>query len=187
MDFLKTATNLDVAPLRSALAAAPHLFGQHPQRTEDPLSPHHKVSDIWLRFNRIENLGPDFIAEHDSVWYPAYEKLPEVDHILFPLMAIVHGERLGGVLITKLPPGGQVAVHTDSGWHADYYEKFYIPIQNGPGSIFRFPSGDIHADPGDCYWFNNAVPHSVINGSDTDRIAMIACIKSDPYRKLRNV
>jgi len=185
MDHLHIAKEIDVEPLRAALAAKPHLFGQHNARATAYGSPHSQMTDIWVRFNHISKLGPGFNDEHDSVWYPAYYELPELNDILFRLMGFVQGERLGGVLITKLPPDGSIDAHIDQGWHAEYYEKFYIAIQNGQGSVFSFPSGEIHAKPGDCYWFDNSVPHSVTNGADTERIALIVCIKSDTYKELR--
>lgn len=183
MDYQHIATEIDVGPLRAALAAQPYLFGQHRARADAYGSPHRAMSDIWVRYNDIRNFGPHFNDEHDAVWYPAYDQLPELDPILFGLMGFVGGERLGGVLITKLPPGAEIATHVDSGWHADYYEKFYVAVQNAPGAVFRFPSGDIVAQPGDCYWFDNSVPHGVINGSCEDRIALIVCIKTRKYQR----
>lgn len=186
MDFQHIAKEIDVGPLRAALAAKPHLFGQHTARATAYGSPHQAMSDIWVRYNDIRHLGPTFNDVHDSVWYPSYAELPELDPILFALMGFVHGERLGGVLITKLPPGGSIAAHIDAGWHASYYEKFYIAVENGAGALFRFPSGDIVAQPGDCYWFDNSVPHCVDNGSAADRIALIVCIKTAKYQRSRH-
>lgn len=176
--FLHIAEGIDVAPLRAALAVKPHLFGAHPARACAPGSPHMAMSDIWVRYNAIERLGPQFSDEHDAVWYPAYAELPELAPIIFGLMEHVQGERLGGVLITKLPPGGVIAPHVDRGWHADYYEKFTIAVRNPPGALFRFPDGDMAARDGDCYWFDNSVPHSVINDTAEDRLALIVCIRT---------
>lgn len=183
--FLHILEGIDVAPLRAALLAKPHLFGQHCARADAYGSPHTAMTDIWVRYNHIDKLGPTFNDEHDAVWYPAYAELPELNDILFPLMTAVRGERLGGVLITKLPPGGEIAQHVDRGWHAGYYDKFYVAVQNGRGALFHFPEGDIVARPGDCYWFDNSVPHGVVNGSDEDRLALIVCIKTDLFRRLK--
>jgi len=90
----------------------------------------------------------------------------------------VGGETLGGVLITKLPPSGIIDKHVDSGWHAGYYDKFYVPIQNANGSLFRFENGDIDAVEGEVYQFDNSVPHWVENNSDIDRISMVVCIRT---------
>lgn len=180
--FLPLATGIDVAPLRAALDAQPDLFGVYTDRAAYPGSPHQEMTDIWVRFNALAKRGPEFNAEHDSVWYPAYAALPELKPIIFGLMRAVEGERLGGILITKIPPGGAIAAHVDSGWHAGYYEKFYIAVQNAPGAVFRFPDGDLVAAPGDCYWFNNSVSHSVENNADQERIALIVCIKTDIFK-----
>ena len=188
-NFLKIADNLDVQPLRVALTHNPHLFGERDQRASAYASPHTAMKDIWVRYNDIRKFADGNLAhfndEHDPIWYPAYYALPHLKTILFPLMAKVEGERLGGVLITKTPPGGRIDPHIDHGWHAGYYEKFYVPVQTGQGAVFGFPDGEIRATDGEVYWFRNDVPHWVANDSDIDRIAMIVCIKTEKYQGLR--
>jgi hypothetical protein len=97
-------------------------------------------------------------------------------------MHIVDGERLGGILITKLPAGGHIARHTDAGWHAQYYDKFYVPILNHKGSVFGFDDGIIEPELGEAWWFDNSNPHWVDNKSDCDRIAMIVCIRTELFK-----
>lgn len=181
--FFKVATGLDVAPLRAALQAKPHLFDAFTRRADSDGSPHYQAKDIWLRYNDNEVFEEvddytDFNDEHDSVWYPAAFELPEVMPIVFSLMRLVNGERLGGVLLTKLPPGGRIEPHIDPGWHAGYYHKFYVPILNAKGSLFRFEDGDIDPDDGDAWFFNNQVTHWVENNTDSERISLIVCIKT---------
>ncbi len=179
-NFLKIASGIDVMPLQLSLIRQPELFGRDNERAERYGSPHSGMSDIWVRYNDKKNLvvGKKFSDEHDSVWYPAYTSLPEIRPIIFRLMAHVEGERLGGVLITKLPPGGKIDSHVDRGWHADYYDKYFIPIQNDPGAVFGFQDGVINPNLGDVYWFRNDNPHWVENLSKRDRIALIICIRS---------
>jgi hypothetical protein len=179
--FERIATDFDVMPLQIALLAQPELFGVHTRRGDAYGSPHGGMTDIWVRYNAIENLAEPatFNDEHESVWYPAYEKLPELKPIVFDLMRLTCGERLGGVLITKLPAGGKIAPHTDKGWHASYYDKFYLPIQNDEGATFEWEDGVISPQLGECYWFDNSVPHWVNNESKRDRIALIICIKTN--------
>lgn len=178
--FQPVCRGLDVAALRAALARRPDLFGQHGARAYAG-SPHQGMTDIWVRYNAPYNLGPFFNDEHDPVWYPAWHQLPELHGLVFDLMRRVEGERLGGILITKLPPGASIAPHVDCGWHADYYEKFTIAVANPPGALFRFPDGDIAAENGDCWWFDNSVPHAVDNPTDHERIALIVCIRTALY------
>jgi quercetin dioxygenase-like cupin family protein len=183
--FARIAQGVNVMPLQTAINRQPQLFGQHGSRASAYGSPHAAMSDIWVRYNDIANLDPAnpaaFNDEHDSVWYPAYYALPQIRPILFDLMAYVDGERLGGVLITKTPPGGRIERHVDSGWHASYYDKFYLPIQNDGGATFNFEDGVIVPQLGDAYWFRNDVPHWVENRSERDRIALIVCIKTHRY------
>jgi len=179
----KLNITLDVAALKGALTLMPEEFGKYPQRGEFEGSPHSEMKDIWVRYNNVEPYlkSGDFSTfgdEHDSIWYDIADRLP-VKNLLFEIMKEVDGERLGGVLITKLSPGGKIKPHTDAGWHASYYDKYYIPIQNKKGSVFGFEDGIITPEEGDVWWFNNSVRHWVENNTDEDRIAMIVCVKTE--------
>jgi hypothetical protein len=151
-------------------------FGVHTYRKD--LYIHNAMTDIWVRYNHISNLGSGFNDEHDSVWYPEAALIPAAMKLCFMLMAIVNGERLGGVLITKIPAGGKIERHIDSGWHAEYYQKYYVPIKNEKGARFCWDSLEIEPNAGEVWRFDNSVPHWVNNDSNEDRIAMIVCIRT---------
>ncbi len=175
---------VNVEPLRLALARQPWLWDQHAWRKDGPDTPHSQMKDIWLRYNAYENLARSpktFNDEHDSVWYPAYYALPEVNDIIFPLMHLVRGERLGGVIITTIAPGGSISAHADSGWHVDYYDKYYVQIESGPGAIFWAESAQFVPEPGEVYYFDNTVIHGVENRGQHTRTTLIICIRSDRY------
>lgn len=177
--LLQIASGVDVLPLSLALKRHPELWNAHRMRTEHDTSPHHGVDDIWVRYNNLDNYQCDaqaFAQEHDSVWYPAAAVLP-INGIIFDLMRRVEGERLGGILITRIPPGSQVKPHTDYGWHAEYYDKFAVQIESDPAQVFAFEDGSFAAAPGDVYWFDNRHEHWVTNDSKIDRITMIICIR----------
>jgi hypothetical protein len=180
-------TDLDVSQLKQEILGHYEEFDRYNQRRVFNNSPHAQMTDIWARYNDInpfleKGSLEGFEAEHDSVWYPVIEKIPAVKKVVFDLMSKVDGERLGGVLITKLPSGGHIARHTDAGWHAQYYDKFFVPIQIKEGAIFGFDDGDIHAKEGEAWWFDNSNPHWVTNNSDCDRIGMIVCIRTEKYK-----
>jgi hypothetical protein len=182
MPFEKLDIKVDPLPLQKALKRKDYLFGQYPFRAESESSPHREMQDIWIRYRDVTPYlktrdFSTFADEHDSKWYAAYYELPEVNPVIFEVMAAVQGERLGGVLITKLPPHGQIYPHTDSGWHAAYYEKYYVPIENYKGAIFGFDTGNIEPELGEVYRFDNSYRHWVENVTDHDRIAMIICIR----------
>jgi hypothetical protein len=178
---------VDVEPLAMLLDSRPDLWNTHRIRKESPGSPHAQMSDIWVRYNDVapyESSGDyrRFNDVHVPIWYPAYDVLaPFVRPVIAELMARVEGEMLGGVLITKIPPGGRIAPHLDYGWHVEYYEKFYLSIQSAPGSIFGCDDGGIieqlNPKTGEIWLFDNKKNHWVVNGSDIDRITMIICIR----------
>ena len=157
-----------------ALQEHPELWDQNTSRTGPEASPHHGLSDIWARFAAP---GIDGSRPHASVWYPCADVLP-VREIAEPLLAAVGGEELGGVLITKIPPGKVCKPHTDPGWHARYYQKFALQIQSHPKQTFHFEDSSLVSQPGDLFWFDNSKTHWVTNDSDQDRITLIVCIRT---------
>lgn len=191
-NFKLVAQGVKVLPLCLELQRNPQLWGRDGERKYPDGSPHTQMDDIWVRYNdrgpfdRGERPFSEFNHEHDSVWYPAAAQLPSARQIALDLMAHVRGERLGGVLITRLAHGGVIDTHVDHGWHAEYYDKYYVAVQTGPGAEFQFDvdangqAGEvIRATTGDIYWFRNDVPHAVVNQSGDERIAMIICIRHD--------
>lgn len=176
--FFNTGLTVDVENLKTYLEDNPESFNMHTERLTSYGSPHSASSDIWVRYNAPENKGANFNDMHFPVWYPIAKELPDVMGIAFAIMNAVGGEHLGGVLITKVPAGGRIDPHTDSGWHAGFYDKFYIPIKNAEGAKFCFEDGEINPQEGEVYCFDNSVTHWVENNSDQDRIALIVCIRT---------
>ena len=174
MKIKHLASGINVTPLLWALHEHPELWDQNTSRTEHPDSPHHGLSDIWARHAAP---GVDGGQPHESVWHPCADLLPVRD-LVYPLMGMVNGDQLGGVLITKIPPGKQCRPHTDPGWHARFYQKFAIQIQSHPRQAFCFDNEVLVTKPGDLFWFDNAYTHWVTNNSDQDRITMIVCIRT---------
>lgn len=170
----KIAEGMNVAPLLWAIQAHPELWNADAQRTIDADSPHHDVDDIWCRYS----VTPKEPGPHESVWYPAADLLP-IREIVYPLMSLVRGEKLGGVLLTRIKAGKSCKPHADKGWHAEHYDKFAVQIQSAPGQTFCFDNESLSAKPGDVYTFRNEHMHWVTNDTPHDRITLIVCIKTD--------
>jgi hypothetical protein len=168
----KVGEGMNVQPLLEALQAHPELWDQTPDRTAPAHSPHHDLHDIYIRYGE----NPLDAQPHESLWYPAASILPVKD-LIFQLMYDMRGERLGGVLITKIPAGKMCKPHRDGGWHAGYYEKFGIQIQSAPGQAFCFEGESLETKPGDVFWFDNAYTHWVTNDTPHDRITLIVTLK----------
>lgn len=163
---------VNVQPMLWALRANPDIWNRNSERTKPADSPHREIDDVWVRYQ----VAPFTEGPHESVWYESANILP-VREIVFPLMAEVKGERLGGVLITRIQAGKQCYRHIDNGWHARYYDKFAVQIQSAPGQRFCFDGESLETMPGDVYTFDNSFEHWVENDTAHDRITMIVCIK----------
>lgn len=171
-NLLQIASGLNVLPLRLQLQRNQHLWNRNTIRTENPTSPHHGCDDIWVR-----HLPEGKNSHADSEWMLSAQALPAAADIAFGLMSLVKGERLGGVLITRIPPGHAVRPHIDRGWHAEYYDKFAVQIASHQQQAFCFEGESLCAAPGDVYWFDNSKEHWVENNSPVERITLIVCIK----------
>ena len=179
--IISLGLRLSVEKALSELDAHPELWNQHTLRTERYQTPHKAVSDIWVRYNDFANLEADPIAftqmPHISVWYPCIEVIPAVKELAEFVFGYVNGKTLGGVLITKIPPGGEVLPHIDGGWHASHYEKFAVQLKGNKDQGFYFEDGQLHPEPGEVYTFDNSRLHWVKNDSDEDRITLIICVR----------
>lgn len=183
-NFLKI-TDVNVAPLMAELTSHPDLWDQRPERRITDGTPHSNMRDIWVRYNSMDHYGPKFNDEHVPVWYPAWNALPALKPIVHGLMALTEGEMLGGVLITKIPPGDSIDRHIDHGWHVQYYDKFYVTLQSAPGSNFwcehEGQTEYLNPEDGEIWLFDNRKPHWVENHSDMDRITLIVCLRTEKY------
>lgn len=181
--IVQIGAGFEVAPLLAQIAAHPDVWNRHTMRTEAYGTPHASVSDIWVRYNAWANFTGDvaaFNGPHASSWYPEAAQIPAVRPLVFDVMRFVEGEQLGGVLITKVPPGGRVEPHVDHGWHAGYYGKFAVQLQGNADQAFCFEDAELQPLPGDLYTFDNSQRHWVTNDSDEDRMTLIICIRRSP-------
>jgi hypothetical protein len=117
-------------------------------------------------------------GQHESVDYPAFSYLVEARPLIFGLMSVVQGERLGRVMINKLKPGGKIFPHADTPVHADYYSRHHLVLQSAPGCNFRAGEEVVHMPTGTCWWFNNKLEHEVVNNSGLERIHMVVDIRT---------
>lgn len=171
---------MHVAPLLAQLDAHPEVWNQHRARTEQYASPHTRVSDIWVRYNPWRNFVGDLAAfngPHVAEWYPVIGAIPAVVELVQRVVATVRARSLGGVLITRIPPGGRVEPHVDRGWHAEHYEKFAVQLRGDERQAFCFEDSQLSPLPGDLYTFDNSRLHWVTNDSDAERITLIVCLR----------
>lgn len=166
---------LDVAHLAAELDAHPEAWNERRMRTEIAGSPHREIDDIWARYNVPERAAID--EPHAAVWYPVVDKLPSVGPLVCELAYRLEAATIGGVLITRVPAGAQVHWHSDRGWHAGAHRKFCVCVRANQEQTFEFEDEQMRSESGDCFEFENAYPHRVLNPSDEPRISLIVCLR----------
>lgn len=177
MKHFQKVAQCNVQPLMAALARQPELWNQNDLRTTHEGTVHADASDIWLRYNDLESKTPT-IDDIDNINYSAFALLPQARDLIFDLMRLVEGNKLGRVFITKLPSGGRITPHKDEGKSPEHYDRYHIILKNYLDSEFRAEDEVVCMSAGDVYWFNNKVEHEVVNDSVDDRISLIVDIRS---------
>ena len=191
-NFQLLVSGLDVSGLLAGVATQPELWNAHKVRAAHPESVHRDVDDIILRYNKF-SAGHDFLdkvcASIDCVMYPPWYKLPQAHPFIFGLMSRVAGVHLGRCMISRLAPGQIIPAHSDRIPPAEkvfpdrpppaiYYERYHLPLQAGPGMVFYCGDEQVQMTPGEFWWFNNQLVHSVVNNSREDRIHLIIDIRT---------
>lgn len=155
----------------------PKLWNQNSLRTQHAGTMHAEVEDIWLRFNNIEGDLSNILNDLECEAYPAWNVLSRSVDLVFQLIQRVRGIRLGRCMFSRLPPNGRVYRHSDQGAYPQYYERFHIVLQGGPGNLFFCGDEYVEMLTGQIWQFENLVEHEVFNNSDKDRIHLIVDLK----------
>jgi quercetin dioxygenase-like cupin family protein len=176
-NFLKIIDGLDVLPLLLDLQRHPELWNANDFRKTEPGTPHTEMSDIWIRWAEKRE---DFDRPHFATWYPAFAALPHVRPIIFALLARVEAVHLGGVLITRIPPGHKIDPHTDRGWHPEFYNcKLYVVLKSNPLCKFRVEDETVLMRAGDVWAIDNTKEHEIVNDGKEERMTLIICARCE--------
>lgn len=178
--FQQVAANVEMLPLALDLYRQPELWDQHTARTGGAGS-FEGTSDIWVRFrDPAELVSREAFAEpFHPVFYNAWHALPHLRPIVFGLMARLEAVALGGVLITRVPAGQQVAPHDDRGrWHPEFYRtKAYLPLASNDRCYSTCGNERVVMKVGEAWLFDNLETHSTVNEGETDRITLIVSMR----------
>lgn len=193
-NFLQIAAGIATLPLLLEIQRQSELWNENTLRTKHPGTAHSEVSDIWLWFNDVPKVvevdtlfgrtidKPELskvVNDKEVIPYRGWNLLPSARNIIFPLMSQVQAIRLGRVMITKLPPGKTITPHVDGGAPATYFQRYQVALQCLPGNKFRIENEAVEFKTGDVWMIDNKKEHEVINNSETDRIVMIADMRSE--------
>jgi len=184
-NFQKIAAGISVLPLLLAIKRHDGIWKEDTYLRDYPQGPFGDCESIILRFptrsteetRKAEAGDLANFDQHESVDLPVYNVLHEARPLIMALMANVQGERLGRCIINKIKPGGRIFPHKDTPAHAEYYDRFHIVLQSQPGVVFIAGDEQVYMATGECWWFDNAQLHEVINNSADDRIHLVIDIK----------
>jgi mannose-6-phosphate isomerase-like protein (cupin superfamily) len=181
-NFLKLASGFDVTPIMLELHRSPGLWDENTHRQSYPGTPHADTNSVWVRYRpaaEIKDLR-SFAEQHRNVFWPAWRELPSLRPLVFGLMTRVSAVELGSILITRIPLGGEVRLHSDKGsWAPEFYNtKVHVTLAGSSestcdGEVVTMVQGDI-------FTFDNLRPHSVLNNGDRDRIVCIISMRCEP-------
>jgi len=76
--------------------------------------------------------------------------------------------------LMRLAPGAQVPEHADASYHWYNRVRLHIPIQTRPEVKFHCDGQTVHMAAGEAWLFDNWRRHSVDNGSDQERVHLVA-------------
>lgn len=76
--------------------------------------------------------------------------------------------------LMRLAPGAQVPEHADASYHWYNRVRLHIPIRTRPEVRFHCDGQTVHMAAGEAWLFDNWRRHSVDNGSDEERVHLVA-------------
>lgn len=188
-NFLRIASGVETATLLLAihrLAKMGDVWKEDTYLRDYPQGPFGDTESVILRFpprsvHETEEALKEHLAnfdQHECNDTAIFKQMPEARGLIFNLMAAVQGERLGRCIINKIKPGGRIYPHPDTAAHAEYYDRFHIVLQSGPGAIFICEDEQVNMQTGEVWWFNNRLMHEVVNNSADDRIHLVVDIRT---------
>lgn len=171
---------IDPTPLVQQIIRQPALWKADTYLRDYPQGPFGDTETIFLRFPpaSVTEMERSTKDQHECIWMDGWLHLPAARAIVFGLMAQVEGERLGRVMINRIRPGGRIYPHADTPVHAQYWDRFHVALQSGPGCNFRCGDETVCMPAGQIWWFDNSLEHEVINNSADDRIHLIIDVRT---------
>lgn len=177
--FLRIAHSVDTMPVLLELQRAPHLWDDYPMRRTFPGTAHGQMTDVFVRFrprDQIKGLE-SHNDEYRCEFWPAWRELPSLRPLVFALMAKASAVELGSILITRLPPGKKILLHSDRGpWAPEFYNcKAHLTLIGS--SLSRCGEDVVTMRAGEAWTFDNLIEHEVENPGSEERIVVIVSMR----------
>lgn len=180
--FQKIKIGISTKDILSQLEAQPELWDNCTAREEHEGLSHKNTKTVYLRWAEGMDTASAF-NDLNAIEKEDYSKVPAVADLLDNFVSIVRPTKLGRVIVVKLAAGESIGAHADEGPYADTYERFHLCLTSNPATTFYAKTGPDQGEmcqmrPGELYWFNHKLDHSVSNDGPEDRIHVIidACV-----------
>jgi len=166
-NFLRLGQGINIGALALQVASQPQLWSQDRiGKLWKDQYPELEVEEIMLRYTR--SLSRDDLQ---CFWESPAELLTETKALAIQLCALHKADQVGRVMFTRLPPRRSIPRHADTeGAYCGYYTRFHVPIASDPGVLFSCGDEAVEMTPGEIWWANIRLPHSIVNDSQSDRI-----------------
>lgn len=174
--FTQLGQDIPVDALVASIAGKPHLWHANRARTTFPGTPHGEVADILVRFGTSTR-------DATSHWHPAASELPEVFPLLRGVMFTSNAYQLDRVIISSLPPGGQILAHTDNvgEYTADLDRvRLHLVLNGTGGNIFNCGDETVDMKTGDLWAFDARTKHSCQNTGTEPRVHLLVDVRRMP-------
>lgn len=160
MNFRRLLTSLDTVPALKQIAEHRDFWGLIKVRQQYEGSAHADTESIVLR-------GPssaeDLWNNLESYDYPQLVQLPAVLDLLREVSSAIRAREIGRLMLVRLKADGWIRPHVDEGAYARYYARFHLVLESNSACVFTCGDESVHMAPGELWWFNHQLPHSVTN------------------------
>ncbi|MBW8304592.1 MAG: aspartyl/asparaginyl beta-hydroxylase domain-containing protein, partial [Brevundimonas sp.] len=158
--FIKLPFRFDVSRLQEEIAAFPaEAWVRHPNNLD---------GNSALRLITVGGGENDDVAGAMAMT-PHLKASPYLQQVLAHFGVVWSRSRL-----MKLGPGASVPMHTDINYHWYHRVRLHIPIVTTPDVKFFCGDQVVHMAEGDSWIFDNWRTHKVENGSDIERVHLVA-------------
>jgi hypothetical protein len=161
---------INITPLREAVRANAHRFGEVTWRQSVPGSPHPDTETIFLRMPR--ELTRESLFNSLQVEDCDAEPVPAFLDAIREIGALTGG-RVARCMIVKLKPGGKITPHIDQGRYAEATQRWHLPIETNRQAWLQSGGETLSLPRGTLHWFDKHALHCGANEGPRDRIHLI--------------
>jgi hypothetical protein len=142
------------------LAGHPELWELAPLRELNADSAHLDTETIVLRGPSTRQNVADNL---DCMHYAPIQQLRASFALVRHVREFLKAREAGRLMLVRLRPDGWVRPHVNEGAYARYFARFHLVLESNPACRFACGNEKAYMAPGELWWFNHQITHSVIN------------------------